>query len=180
VHKILTHKGFTLIELLIVIAIIGVLSSIIITSLNNARSKAKDAKIKSTMQQMRNQAELFYIKYGSYYGTNPAGWANDDIGECRVSPSGVGTLLDANINESITSLELAVHNESTGTGLWRIYCGVGNSTHDSWAFAAPLYNPTSGNKGWCVDSSGISKNVNTDFINPGFQVGGMSTFAKCP
>lgn len=43
--------GFTLIELMVVISIIGVLASVVISSLNDARRSAKDA---ATKQQLRN------------------------------------------------------------------------------------------------------------------------------
>lgn len=62
----MNEKGFTLIELLVVIAILGFLSSIVMASLNQARIKAQEAAIKSSLQSIKTQAELAYSKTGDY------------------------------------------------------------------------------------------------------------------
>jgi prepilin-type N-terminal cleavage/methylation domain-containing protein len=59
-------RGFTLIELLVVIAIIGVLSAVVLASLNTARAKGADATIKGDLSGIRSQASIYFDDYGNY------------------------------------------------------------------------------------------------------------------
>lgn len=49
-------KGFTLIEVLVVIAIIGILASIILVNVGAARNKAKNIRIIADLSQIKNMA----------------------------------------------------------------------------------------------------------------------------
>ncbi|MEA3464293.1 MAG: type II secretion system protein [Patescibacteria group bacterium] len=60
------QKGFTLIELLVVIAIIGLLSTLAVVALNNARQKARDAKRISDIKQIQTALELYYNDENGY------------------------------------------------------------------------------------------------------------------
>ncbi len=66
--KYYSNRGFTLIELLVVIAIIGILSSVVLASLSSARGKGNTAAIKSTLVNVRTQAELFYTSGFTFTG----------------------------------------------------------------------------------------------------------------
>lgn len=60
------EKGFTLIELLVVITIIGILSSVVLTSLNSARAKSRDARRVSDIGQIRIALEFYFDDNGTY------------------------------------------------------------------------------------------------------------------
>jgi|GEM_PF-921456 len=62
-------KGFTLIELLVVIAIIGILAGIVLAYMGGARSKARDAKRQSEIQQVLTAQTLYYSDHESYMAT---------------------------------------------------------------------------------------------------------------
>lgn len=130
-------QGFTLIELLVVIAIIGILSAVVLASLNTARTKGQDAAIQSDLSTIQVQAEIYY---GSTAGGNTYGTAGT---ACSGAGTG-GVFLETTIAKAITALEIA---NGAGTAT------CGNST-TAYAISSPL--ATSGTTYWCVDSTGFA------------------------
>ena len=69
-------RAFTLIELLVVIAIIGVLSAVVLASLNTARARARYVATVQQLEQLARAAEMDQLSRGSYApdvgrGVNP-------------------------------------------------------------------------------------------------------------
>ena len=66
------RKAFTLIEILIVVVILGILAAIVIPQFTDASDQANVASMKSQLQTMRSQIELFRIQdVVAYTAWNP-------------------------------------------------------------------------------------------------------------
>lgn len=116
-----------------VIAIIGILSSVVLASLNTARGKGNDAKVKAQLSGLRAAAEVYYDNNGSY-GTT-------------VTACNAGMFADT---ASGMSQYVTTSNYPSGT---TIVCGSNGS---AYAVKAELNGDTAY---WCVDSVGASKQV---------------------
>lgn len=64
------RKGFTLIEILIVVAIIGILASVVLVGLGPVQRRGRDARRISDLRQVQTGLELYYNKHGIYPSTS--------------------------------------------------------------------------------------------------------------
>ena len=143
-------KGFTLIELLIVIAIIGILASVVLVSFPNASKKAHDSRIISAIGQARTVMTYINGNDGNYDNFNCS--STDMVKLCT---------------------EVAENNPG-GTNPTIAKDAASNST------AACIYSALNAkaNYWYCADSSGVAGFTTTDPGGAGYCVNGTS--AVCP
>jgi len=156
INNIKNKKGFTLIELLVVISIISLLSSIVLTSLNGARAKARDVKRKAEIDSIITALTLYYDSHNIFPGTSYSG-------ACGTAIDGTTDLVSTSLKSDNLMSKLPTVSSNSGTCGDSYYTGTWNSAQNI-AVLTKLEN---------ADSNCKSFNPSTDYYITGSYCNGF-------
>ena len=82
------RSGFTLVEILIVVIILGILAAIVIPQFTEASNDARESQLKSDLQTVRSQLELYKVQHLDNYPGTVADVALEDQLEGKTNVDG--------------------------------------------------------------------------------------------
>ena len=116
-----SHPGFTLLEILIVVAIIGLIASVVVAAVNNANKNKEEVHLIQTHQQVQKALELYSLDNNGEYPL-PGGY-------CTMASSRFGgtescwETLAQTLSPYASNIPLSISNDA---GWWIIYEGPNN------------------------------------------------------
>lgn len=122
----LRTRGFTLIELLVVIAIIGILASVTLASLTDARQSAQNTFRKEALRQLQVALEAYRNDHGSYPVTTGTAWWGMSINGGSRSTLGVNAYIPGLTPRYISELPEDPSGETVG---WSGFLYRSNGQH---------------------------------------------------
>jgi len=140
--------GFTIIELIVVIAIIAVLAGIVLVNVSSFSYKARDSAIKADMNVFFNLALDYVVSHGNYGGFCSSG--NTEV-------------------EKLFNTLPAYDNVKAKQ------CSADNN---DWVICSKLNIPEDRSTAWCIDKSGVKKEITSAQCEDIKNAGG--TIKSCP
>lgn len=123
----MNKKGFTLIELLVVISIIGVLTALLLSNFVGIRERAKDAKLKAGLRELKTAMRLHYNDNQSY----PATGAGGTFVGCSGGNCSEGDEFNSGVGGTVYMKNVPAYDNYNRTGGgdgFTIYVGLNNDS----------------------------------------------------